>query len=150
VAPDGTVTTFAGRLTQPRGLALDAEGNLYVADGTARGARLLRFIAPAPPSVSGTVANPTTVTVLGQTEAGARVDLVSNGAVAGTTITDDGAFAVVAAVATSEVLVYATAQAVAGSPARPRRSRSSRTSWRRRSPRSCPRTTRSGTSPSPR
>ena len=114
VAPDGTVTTFASRLEQPRGIVLDTAGNLYAADGTARSARLLKFLAPAPPTVTGTqFTSQTSVTVAGEAEPGARVDVVMDDAVVGSTVTEDGAFAVAATIApnaSNTVAVYATAE----------------------------------------
>jgi sugar lactone lactonase YvrE len=46
--PDGTRARFAAGLADPRGLAFDADGNLFVADGSA--GRVLEFHAPQPPA----------------------------------------------------------------------------------------------------
>jgi sugar lactone lactonase YvrE len=74
--PNGTLTVFAVRLEQPQGLALDAEGNLYVADDR----RVLRFRAPPAPSFTGLPAftNQSPLTLTGTAEPSARVDLFIN------------------------------------------------------------------------
>jgi RHS repeat-associated protein len=94
VHQDLHLSDFASNLTDPQGLALDPDGSLYLADG--KGGRLLRFRAPAPPTLSApafTKLSPLTVT--GTTEAGARVDLFLNDATTPVTATADsaGAFA---------------------------------------------------------
>lgn len=72
--PDGTLTRFAASLSDPQGLAFDAHGNLFVADGS-RG-RIVRFQAPSPPALAAPpLTNRAQVTVTGQGEPGARVDL---------------------------------------------------------------------------
>jgi RHS repeat-associated protein len=45
--PDGTRTRFAAGLADPHGLAFDADGHLFVADGSA--GRVIKLHAPAPP-----------------------------------------------------------------------------------------------------
>jgi sugar lactone lactonase YvrE len=50
----GEVSLFAARLEDPQGLAFDADGNLYLTDGES--GRVLKFVAPAAPTVTGTVA----------------------------------------------------------------------------------------------
>src|SRR5262249_1083544 len=47
---DHEATLFASSLDDPQGVAFDASGNLYVADG--RSGRVIRFRAPPPPTVS--------------------------------------------------------------------------------------------------
>ena len=89
----GGVTVFAANLKKPQGLALDGEGNLYVADGTS--GRVLRFRAPPPPTLTvPTVTTHSPLTVTGSTEARARVDLFLNDAPTPVTVTADktGAF----------------------------------------------------------
>jgi len=111
--PDGSVTTFASRLTAPCGLALDRHGNLYVADGE----RILRFLAPPAPRVAA-VPRFTNQAILGLTGLvvpDARVDvLLHHGPRATTLATPEGAFAVntsLAPNAESAITVLATAAA---------------------------------------
>jgi sugar lactone lactonase YvrE len=69
----GRLTAFAAELREPRGLAFDADGNLYVADGDA--GRVLRFHAPPRPSVTAPLfTRQSPLTVTGQAAAGARLD----------------------------------------------------------------------------
>src|SRR5256886_1402734 len=94
VHPDAHLTEFARELDDPQGLALGADGSLYVADGDS--GRLIRFRAPPAPTLTGLSEfiqhSPLTVTVT--TEAQARVDLLLNdGATAFTTVhTGTGTF----------------------------------------------------------
>ncbi len=92
--PDGHVTAFAENLSQPQGLAFDAMGHLYVADG--RAGRVLRFLAPARPTLTTSAfTNQTLLSVTGTAETGARVDVfVDNAATALSAIASAGNFAV--------------------------------------------------------
>ena len=92
--PAGVVTRYAERLDDPQGLAFDAEGHLYVADG--HSGRVLRFRAPPAPTVHApALTNQSPLTVTGTTTHGARVDLFLNEALTPVTVTADatGAFA---------------------------------------------------------
>ncbi len=95
VSPAGQVTRFASGLREPRGLALDHQGNLLVADdrGGTRG-RLLRFRAPPAPQVNippFTRLSPLTVT--GSTERNSRIDAFLNNSTTPITVpTQDGSF----------------------------------------------------------
>lgn len=84
---DGTLTTFAAPLKQPRGLAFDRHGNLYAID--TEGGRLLRFRAPPPPQVDALPAftNQNPITVTGSTEPDALITLL--GAAQPTTVMAD-------------------------------------------------------------
>jgi RHS repeat-associated protein len=75
VHADAHVTGFASHLADPLGLAVAPDGALYVADG--KSGRLLRFRAPAVPSLDPLAAatSAPTAVVSGITEAGARVDI---------------------------------------------------------------------------
>ncbi len=75
---DATATRFASNLDDPKGLAFDTDGNLYVADG--RSGRVVRFLAPPAPGLTELPAytNQTTLNVLGTTEPAARVDVFVN------------------------------------------------------------------------
>ena len=72
---DGHVSSFADGLDQPQGLAFDAAGNLYIADGVSPG-RVLRFRAPPAPELSPlpAVTNEPSIQVRGITQPQARVD----------------------------------------------------------------------------
>ena len=74
VRSDGAATAFATGLDDPRGLAFDSHGHLYVADGNA--GRVLRFLAPAAPTLTGvpSFTNQASVTLTGTTAPNARVD----------------------------------------------------------------------------
>lgn len=94
VHPDLHLSDFPSNLTDPQGLALGADGSLYLADG--KGGRLLRFRAPAAPTLTAPAfTKQSPLTVSGTTEAGARVDLFLNEAPMPVTVTADstGAFA---------------------------------------------------------
>jgi sugar lactone lactonase YvrE len=75
---DGTATLFASNLDDPKGLAFDTDGNLYLADG--RSGRVVRFLASSAPSLAGIpqFTNQAALNVRGQTEPLARVDLFLN------------------------------------------------------------------------
>jgi RHS repeat-associated protein len=119
LAPDGTLTPFASQLRNPQGLAFDAEGHLYLADG--RGGRVLRFRAPPPPVL---VTPPgftrdLPLAVTGATEPGARVALVVNEAPSAIVGVSDetGAFSLVTPLAPNApntLEVFATASLGAG------------------------------------
>ncbi len=80
VDPEGAVTHFASRLTDPRGMAFDGLGNLYIADGEGRGrGRLIRFSAPPPPYITlPAFTNQSPLIVNGTTEPNSHVDLFIN------------------------------------------------------------------------
>jgi sugar lactone lactonase YvrE len=109
---DGRATRFAENLDAPQGIAFDAAGNLYVADGD--GGRVLRVPAPAAPRLSAPeVTNRADVTIAGTTAAAARVDAFVDDAGRPATVRADeaGAFAVgtpLRANAVTEVEVFAT------------------------------------------
>jgi sugar lactone lactonase YvrE len=75
VRADGGAAIFAANLEDPRGLALDSGGHLYVADGGA--GRVVRFVAPAVPTITRAshVTNRPTVAVMGSTVPNARIDV---------------------------------------------------------------------------
>jgi hypothetical protein len=119
VAPDGSVTALASRLSNPQGVAFGVDGDLYVADGHA--GRLLRLRAPRPPRLTDVPAftNQSTVTVRGGAEAHARIDGFVGDAVTPVTRISDGAGAFALAIplvpdAANAVEVFATARAGAG------------------------------------
>jgi sugar lactone lactonase YvrE len=88
------VTLYAENLEKPQGVALDGDGNLYVADSGS--GRVLRFHAPAAPAVrTPAVTKQSPVNVIGTTQAKARVDLFLNDAPMPSTVIADtaGAFA---------------------------------------------------------
>src|SRR5881396_3053423 len=71
---DGHLTDFAGHLIDPQGLAFDAGGALYLADGKA--GRLLKFRAPPAPTLTAPAfADRSPLTITGAANPGARVDL---------------------------------------------------------------------------
>jgi sugar lactone lactonase YvrE len=73
---DGSVGLFADGLDHPQGLAFDAAGNLYVADGRGRG-RVLRFHAPAAPDLDPLPAltRERSVAVTGVADPDSRIDV---------------------------------------------------------------------------
>lgn len=77
--PGGAVTRFASGLRHAEGLAVDADGNLYVADGSSR--QVIRFLAPPPPALGGLAefTNRSPILVTGKTEPGARVSVLLPG-----------------------------------------------------------------------
>jgi hypothetical protein len=72
---EARVSRFAWQLDDPQGLAFDARGHLYVADG--RSGRVVRFGAPPPPALAPlpafTARSP--LAVAGTADAGARLDV---------------------------------------------------------------------------
>ena len=74
----GDGALFAARLDSPRGLAFDGHGHLYVADGNA--GRVLRFVAPAPPTLTGVprFTNRTPLGISGMTVPNARIDVLTD------------------------------------------------------------------------
>lgn len=93
VASDGTLTRFASGLEEPRGLALDSFGNLYVADdkGDKKG-RIIRFRAPLPPGlILPSFTNQSSLTVHGTTGPQSRIDGLLNDSLLPQTFTN-GAF----------------------------------------------------------
>ncbi|TAJ82654.1 hypothetical protein EPO44_17350, partial [bacterium] len=95
VSSTGQVTRFASRLREPRGIALDNQGNLLVADdrGDRRG-RILRFRAPSPPTVAvPQFTNRSPLTVAGTTKPNSRIDAFLNDSTVPITVsTQDGSF----------------------------------------------------------
>jgi RHS repeat-associated protein len=87
----GALTPFAADLGDPRGVAFDGEGHLYVAGG--RTGRVLRFRAPEPPALETLPAftSQSPITVRGTAEANARADLFLNDAPAPITVIADAA-----------------------------------------------------------
>jgi sugar lactone lactonase YvrE len=75
LAPGSGRTTFARGLEDARGLGFDGDGNLYVADGSA--GRVLRFRAPAPPSLDALpeFTNVASVPVSGRADADALITI---------------------------------------------------------------------------
>src|SRR5437870_875886 len=90
VHPNAHLTEFTRELDDPQGLALGADGSLYVADGD--GGRLIRFRAPPAPTLTGLseFIQHSPLTVTGTTEAQARVDLFLNDAATAFTIVATG------------------------------------------------------------
>lgn len=115
---DGTVTLFASDLDDPRGLAFDADGHLYVADGHA--GRIVRFRAPPAPRLDALPAytNRSAIDVRGTTEPSARVDVFAGDDTAAVLVADAaGEFAVPVTLVpnTEDVLeIFATGHAGAG------------------------------------
>lgn len=93
---DARLTLFAASLKTLQGLAFDASGNLYVADGK----RVLRFLASGVPAVSAPLfTNQSPLTVTGRTGPRAAVDLFVNDALTPVTVTADATGAFTAQVA---------------------------------------------------
>ncbi len=70
----GGLTFYAEDLAKPQGMAFDAHGNLYVADGSS--GRVLRFLAPHPPTLTlPEITNRSPVVVTGHAQRGGRVDV---------------------------------------------------------------------------
>ena len=112
----GAVTLFAAEMRDPQGLAFDADGHLYVADGGA--GRVLRFRAPRAPVLEDLppFTNRSSITVGGTADANARVDLFANDATTPIVAPADsaGKFTIVVPLSlnTSNILeVFATARA---------------------------------------
>src|SRR5262249_55783044 len=74
VHPDGRVSSFAGDLDRPQGMAFDSVGHLYLADGAS--GRVLRFLAPPAPALDplDTITNTPLVSVRGAALRESRVD----------------------------------------------------------------------------
>jgi sugar lactone lactonase YvrE len=72
--PDTRVSAFAGGLERPQGLAFDAVGHLYLAEGGT--GRVLRFLSPPAPELDALAAitNASSVSVRGTAPSGTRVD----------------------------------------------------------------------------
>jgi hypothetical protein len=119
VSPAGVVTRFASRLANPQGLAFDAAGNLFVADGQ-RG-RILRFRAPSAPAINtlpGFTAQ-SSLTLTGTAEPSARLDAFVNEAETSTAgiVGTGGAFSISVPLDTNqanEIEIFATGQGGAG------------------------------------
>ncbi len=93
--PTGAVTLYAENLDNPQGVAFDADGHLYVAEG--HSGRVLRFRAPPAPTVHApAITNQSPVPVTGTTSPGARADLFVNEVLTPVTVTANatGAFSV--------------------------------------------------------
>jgi len=87
---DGHLTDFAGHLIDPQGLAFDAGGALYLADGKA--GRLLKFRAPPAPTLTAPAfADRSPLTITGAANPGARVDLYVDAATTPATVIADEA-----------------------------------------------------------
>jgi len=121
--PTAAVTLYAESLDKPQGLALDADGNLYVADGSS--GRVLRFRAPPAPTLTApAITDQSPLTLTGATRPAARVDLFANGATAPATLTADAAGAFATSVtltlnSTNELEVFATSQRGQGLTSKP-------------------------------
>lgn len=91
VHPSAQLSDFASNLADPQGVAVGADGALYVADG--KSGRLYRFRAPAAPALGplARFSRSATVAVSGATEAGARVDVFVNDAARATSGRADAA-----------------------------------------------------------
>jgi sugar lactone lactonase YvrE len=77
--PDTRLSAFAESLEHPQGVAFDAEGNLFLADGHA--GRVLKFLAPSAPSLEAPPAtNRSELAVAGTAPGGSRVDVFVNDA----------------------------------------------------------------------
>jgi len=74
VHPDGRITSFAGDLDRPQGMAFDPAGHLYLADGAS--GHVLRFLAPPAPALDplDTITNTPLVSVRGAALRESRVD----------------------------------------------------------------------------
>ncbi|MGH7355693.1 MAG: Ig-like domain-containing protein [Candidatus Rokuibacteriota bacterium] len=97
LAVTGAVTLYAEHLDKPQGLAFDADGNLYVADGSS--GRVLRFRAPAPPALTApAVTNQSPILLTGTAGRGDRMDLFVNAEATPVSVTADGAGAFTASV----------------------------------------------------
>jgi sugar lactone lactonase YvrE len=99
--PDGAATVFASGLDNPRGLAFDRRGHLYIADGSA--GRVLRFLAAPAPALTALppFTRQSAVTLGGATMPRARVDVFVNdgSAPASSLASATGSFAVPIALA---------------------------------------------------
>ncbi|MBI2987006.1 MAG: IPT/TIG domain-containing protein [Deltaproteobacteria bacterium] len=96
VVTDGTLTRFASKLKNPRGLAFDNSANLYVADGKGdQHGRVLRLRAPPPPTLAfPSFTSQNSLILNGKTEANSRIDAFLNDSAAPITVsTQDGSFA---------------------------------------------------------
>ena len=72
--PDAHLTDFAGHLIDPKGLAFDPDGSLYLANGKA--GRLLKFRAPPAPGLTAPAfTNHLPITITGAADPGALVDV---------------------------------------------------------------------------
>lgn len=82
--PDATRAGFATGLVDPRGLAFDPDGHLFLADGSA--GRILKFHAPAAPLFGATppYTNVSPLSVVVTTEPGAEVVVEGASSVSGT------------------------------------------------------------------
>ncbi len=119
LTPDGSVALFASHLAHPQGLAFDADGNLYVADGDA--GRVLRFRAPPAPALAALPAftNQSPLGVSGTSQSTARVAGFVNDQTTPVTTNANGAGAFILTVpltpnAPNTLEVFATAMAGAG------------------------------------
>jgi sugar lactone lactonase YvrE len=77
VRPGGAAGAFATGLDDPRGLAFDSQGHLYVADGNA--GRVLRFLTPPAPTLAGvpSFTSQASVVITGTAAPDARVDALA-------------------------------------------------------------------------
>lgn len=88
--PNGRVTEFGENFDRPQGLAFDARGNFFLADGSS--GQVVKFLAPSSPVLTvPTATRQSPVTATGTTEPGARIDVFVNDATTPVTVTASGA-----------------------------------------------------------
>ena len=116
--PGGRASLYAENLEQPTGLAFDADGDLYLADG--KSGKVLRFRAPPAPTLSApAVTAQSSIAVTGAAEPGTRLDLFVNDGTVAVTATAGAAGTFTANVGltadtTNTIEAFATTQGGAG------------------------------------